>query len=456
MLKPYSQHIRETALLSLPVIGGQLGLVAMGQADSMMIGHLGPVYLSAANLANSIYFIITIVAIGATFALAPVISEALGAEKPEEAGHYLRQGFWVGALISVITGTLAWFAADLLPYMQQPPEDVVLAQSFLRVLACSTPFMIIYCVYKQYTDGLSLTLVGMFITILGLVINVAINYILIEGRWGFPRMELTGAGVGTLIGRICMAAVFMVYVHWAPRFKPMGGQSGSWKPDWGLIGKLLKLGLPIGFQFFFEVAAFAGTSLMIGWLPNADIPRSAHQIAMGVASMTFMVVMGVASGASIRVGNYKGSGDLQNLRRAGISGLMMGTAFMMVATILILIFRHQIPGFYNVDEPEVLAITAQILLIVCAFEILDGLQGVASGLLRGMQDVEFPTYITFVAYWLVSLPLSYYFTFNMGWGVYGVWMAFVVSLMVAATALTWRFFYLVRHSKPEKHVLSEE
>jgi MATE family multidrug resistance protein len=451
----YRQHARDILVLSLPVVAGQIGMTLLGQTDALMIGKLGHVHLSAANLANSVFYILTVVCFGITYAISSLVSEAMGSGEPAKAGLFLRQGVWAGILVAALTTALGYFSADLLPYMGQPPADVALAQPFLRIIGLSTPFMVGFIVYKQYADGLSRTLPGMVITMGMVVLNVLLNYLLIEGHWGLPRLELEGAGWATLFSRLAGMLAFMGYVHGTRAFQGYGGGFTahvrpedrpyfSWRPHGGTIAKILSLGLPMGFQFFFEVAAFAGVAFIIGWQQDASVARAAHQIALGVVSFTFMVVMGIATGASVRVGTFKGMGDRENLLRAGLSGIGLSVVFMGLATVAVLVFRHRIGALYGIQEPEVLRLVAGLMLIVAVFEILDGVQGTASGLLRGLQDVRFPTVLTFVAYWLVSLPLSYWLALPMGWGVYGAWTAFIFSLAIVAVGLSARFWYLAK------------
>jgi MATE family multidrug resistance protein len=454
-LLSYRQHTRDILVLSLPVVAGQIGMTLLGQTDALMIGQLGHVYLSAANLANSIFYILTVVCFGITYAVSSLVSESVGSGEPHRAGLFLRQGLWAGLAVAAITTALGYFSADLLPLMGQPPADVALAAPFLRIIALSTPFMVVFIVYKQYADGLSRTVPGMTITMGMVVLNVVLNWLFIEGRWGFPRMELEGAGWATFLSRLLGMLAFMGYVHGTRAFNGYGGESAAavsaaekqfyrWHPDFAAIRKILSLGLPMGFQFFFEVAAFAGVAIIIGWQQDASVARAAHQIALGVVSFTFMVVMGLSTGASVRVGTFKGMGDRGNLLRAGLSGLGLSVAFMGTATVLILVFRHRIGYLYGIEEPEVLRLVSGLMLIVALFEILDGIQGTASGLLRGLQDVRFATGLTFVAYWIVSLPLSYWLALPLGWGVYGAWTAFIFSLAIVAVGLTARFWYLAK------------
>ena len=437
ILKGYSKHLKETIRLSVPVIMGQLGQVLIGVIDSMMIGELGKDYLSAATLANSVYFIIIVVGMGITFAISPLVAEAWGKGDDEKAGLYLRQGVWVGIWISLITGGIAFLASWGLFYMDQPVRDAQLAFSYLRILCISTLPMIIFLIYKSFSDGLSRTRPAMYITFIGLLMNVVANWLLIYGKMGLPRLELDGAGYATLIGRFTMMALMIAYVNKAriyQRFNP----ALRWREfDRKIIRKILEIGLPSGFQFFFEVGAFAGAAIMIGWL-GAEY-RSAHQIAISLASITFMVSFGLGAGATIRVGEALGREDMINARKAGFTGIGLVFVTSVLFSIIFVLGRHVLPTFYNIEEQIVLDIAARLLIIAALFQVFDGIQAVGIGILRGIQDVRIPTLVTFAAYWVICLPLGYLFGFIFGWGVEGMWYAFLVALAIAAVAHTGRF-----------------
>ena len=445
----YRQHLKETLSLSMPVIIGQLGHVMMGVIDNMMIGDVSYVHLSASSLANGVFFMITIIGLGVSMIMAPLVAEARSADNQRRVGLYLQQGFAIAVGLSAIMMILNYFSIDLLPLMDQPQEDVDLASSYLKIIGFSIlPFMVFF-IGKSFVDGLSLTRPAMYVTLLGLAFNVFANWLLIYGHWGFPRLELDGAGIGTLSARTFMAVLMTIYIFKSKRFKefrlPWVGL------NWPIIKKILKLGIPSGMQWFFEVGAFVGATVMIGWIGQEE--RAAHQIAISLASITFMFVTGFSAGASIRVGNALGKKDWHNVRRAGNAGLILAMAFMVIAATTFVIFKDELPKLFLETDPsaplllsnlEVMRLTAYLMLIAAFFQIFDGAQAVAAGILRGIQDVQIPTLITLIAYWVVCIPLSYLLAFNFDMGLYGVWYAFVGGLFVSAVLLTSRFWYLTR------------
>lgn len=468
-------HARDTLLLALPVIAGQLGQFLMGFIDTIMIGQISgeplpdarligatlmegshtSAYLSAANLSNVFFIILTVVGMGVAFAISPLVAEAFSKGDKQRVGDYLKQGTWVGVGMSVIIAIGVYYSVELLPFMKQPHEDIDLAVSYTRILSLSVLPMMIFLVFKQFTDGLSLTVPAMIITIMGLVFNVGINSLLIFGRpeWGIPRLELDGAGWGTLASRTFMMVLMIGYVLTAKRFKELGLRRGWLRVQEKVMGKILAIGIPSGLQYFNEVAAFGGATIMIGMLDNGSVSRAAHTVAIQMAALSFMVVMGISAAASIRVGNALGQRNPLELRRAGTTGIIMAGLFMSFSAIIFLIGRDFFPSFFSRDE-EILKIASQLMVIAAAFAIFDGIQSVGVGILRGMQDVQIPTIITAIVYWLVSLPVGAVLGFSadpnsevslpfgLGLGVHGMWWGFVMSLLLASILLTWRFWSL--------------
>lgn len=437
----YARHAKLTLRLSIPVIIGQMGHVLMGQIDNIMIGDLGYTYLSAASLANSIFILLFVFGIGISFAISPLVAEAKASGKHEACAAYLKQGVWIGwitGLVLVLAISLSIYA---LPYLDQPPQDVELATTYMILLGISALPNVLFLIYKHFADGLSATRPAMVVTLLALLVNTFANWLLIYGNWGFPRLELIGAGYATLISRIFMYGAMYFYVRKARLTRQYRFQGSFWHWDSSVIKRLLNIGLPSGFQYFFEVGAFSGAAIMVGKLGMAD--RAAHQIAIGTATVTYMVVMGISSGATIRVGTAFGLGNREEVRRAGLSGIGLGAGFMFLAALMLVIFRYPIARIY-VDDIGVIATAANLLMIAALFQIFDGIQAVALGALRGIQDVNIPTLITLFAYWGVALPTGYLMAFVWGVGLNGVWYSLVIGLLLAAIFLTTRFLMLVR------------
>ena len=452
LFSDYQRHFRETIFLSAPVIIGQLGFILTGVIDSLMIGDVSYVHLSASSLANGIFNILTIIGMGISFALTPLVAEAEAAGKEQKVGTFFRQGIYVGILAALVLGSLVYASAEVLHWLDQPEQDVVLARSYQQILSLSVLPLLLFMVCKQFTDGLSRTRLAMYLTLIGLAVNVLANWLLIYGHWGFPRLELDGAGWGTLLSRIVMAVGMLGYILWHRSFTRFQLRKNWGRFDRAVSRKILEIGIPSGFQHFFEVAAFIGCTIIVGWLPEASANRAAHQIVLNLASISFMVTIGFSVGATVRVGNALGRRDFVNLRRAGFTGVAMAIGFMLCSAVVFIAGRDWLPTYFN-ENPQVLEISARLMIIAAFFQLFDGVQAVGVGILRGLQDVRIPTVITFVAYWLISLPLAYGLGVWLEIGVDGVWYALAISLMVSALTLTARFWYLSTRMIREGEVL---
>ena len=438
----YKKDLKETLHLSGPVIVAQLGLVLMGVIDNIMIGNIeniGHELLSAASLGNSIYFIVGVLGIGITFAISPLVAEADAAGEVSQCGLYLRQGVFASLFSGILLCLIMLGLTYLLPYMDQPEQDVRLGTPYLHIINVSLIPMMLFLAYKQFSDGLSFTKAAMYVTLFGLIFNVAINWLLIYGNLGFPRLELIGAGIGTLSSRIFMLLLIAVYINYTPRFKKYKPKLNfrEWRGD--IMRKIFEIGLPSGFQYFFEVGAFGGAVIMIGWIGIDE--RSAHQIVINMAGTTYMLVSGLAAGSAIRVGNALGRKDLPGMRKAGFAGIYLSAFIMFLAAIAFITGKNWLPSLY-VDDVDVLTISAQLMLIGGFFQIFDGVQAVGLSVLRGMQDVRVPTIVAFVSYWIISLPVGYVLAFTFDIGVNGIWYGFVVGLFVASVGLVFRFHQL--------------
>lgn len=440
----YRHHLRETTLLSIPVIVGQLGMTMMGVIDNLMIGKLGTIPLSAASLANADLIIFSVIGLGIAFAISPLVAAAKGAKDDALVGGYFRNGMWVGLGTGIILGGIIWASIYAFPYMGQPVEDLALATSYLKILSLSILPYMLFLTAKQFVDGLSLTIPAMLITLIGLTANVFGNWLLIYGNAGFPALGLDGAGYATLSSRILMMTLMLAYVLFRAKFRRYGVLKDWRLFDMSLIRKILSIGFPSGLQYFFEVGAFAGAVVMVGWLEEGSINRSAHQIVIQLAAITYMLVAGLSSGAAIRVGEAFGQRDIKSVRLAGMAGIYLAVVLMIVASIILIMGRDFFPALF-VTDAKVLKLASSLMIIAGLFQLFDGIQAVGIGILRGIQDVKIPTLLAFIIYWLIALPLGYIFGFTLEGGLEGIWYSLVVSLFLASVVLTWRFWRLTQN-----------
>ncbi len=440
-MNSYKFHIKETLKLAYPVVIGQLGHMMLGVVDSLMVGRLGAVPLAASSLANGLILLVMILGIGMSVALTPLVAIAKGSDNHDECGIILRQGIIVNLIFSFLLVIAVYFLADLVYYLDQPIEVARQAESYLIILNYSIiPFMI-FQTYKQFSEGLSFTKPPMYILIASNVINVFGNWILIFGNLGFPRMELDGAGYSTLLTRVFIVVAIFIYIRNAKSFKEYDPTLKFRSINWAVIKKIINLGIPGGFQMFFEVGGFVFAAVMIGWIGTNEL--AAHQIAMNLASITFMVGLGISIAATIRVGNYLGKKDLEGIKKAGYSALSIIALIMGFFGLMFFLFRNFLPTLY-INDVEVIEIAASLIVVASFFQVVDGLQVVAVGILRGLTDVKATMIIAFISFWTIGLPVAYLLGFTFGFGVIGIWVSLVVGLWLAAILFILRFRKFLR------------
>ncbi len=430
------EHIKFTLNLAYPIIIGQLGFIMMGVVDSLMVGQIGAAPLAAAALGNGFTILIHIIGYGVSMAVTPLVAIAVGAKKFDDCGVYFRQSLLVNTILSIVLMITTIVCADLIIYFDQPFEVQVQATSYMKILGFSVIPMMLFQTYKQFIEGLSVMVPAMIITLTANIINAFTNWILIFGNFGFPELGLDGAGWATFASRSFMMLAIMGYVMTRSRFKKYDVSFHFKSINFSVIKKILALGLPSGFQYFFEIGAFSFAVIMVGWLGTNQ--QAAHQIAINLASISFMAALGISVAGSIRVGNAVGKQNIKEIRRAGFTASLLGAFIMAMAGIIFILFRNFLPTLY-IDDNAVISISSSLLIIAALFQISDGTQAVGIGILRGLTDVKIPTAITFIAYWIVGLPTGYLFAFIFKLGVQGVWIGLLLGLTTSAILLTLRF-----------------
>ncbi|OYU95434.1 MAG: MATE family efflux transporter [Bacteroidetes bacterium B1(2017)] len=431
----YKPYLKQIVILSYPIIIGQLGIVLMGVADIIMVRQLDPINLAAISLANSVYFLICILGIGTLTAVSPLVAKSKGAGHPNECAILFRQAIYAALILSAFICGVLFILTENLDWFGQTPKVAELTKGYLHILNIGTLPMLIFLAIKQYSDGLSFTKPSAIITILALVLNVALCWVFIYGHLGMPRLELLGAGIATTISRIFMAVAMFVYVKIKAPYKPYL-HIKEHHEDSHFLTQIFKIGLPSGFQYFFEIGAFAFAAIMIGWM--SVLAMAAHQVAINFASVTYMVATGISAAGSIAVGDAVGRKNKKDVQESGRAALILGTSFMGTCAILMFTAAPFIVSIYTTDS-VVTAMAINLLYIAGLFQLSDGIQCVGLGILRGIGDTKIPTLITIVAYWVIGIPLGYFFGFNMLWGLYGVWFALLVGLSFSAIFLSTRF-----------------
>ena len=435
-MQSFKKHIWETFNLAYPVIIGQLGFIMMGVVDSIMVGELGAVPLAGASLGNSMFILIFIIGLGVSMSVTPLIAILVGAKRFQECGIYFRQSLIVNIVLGLILMSVVFFTSNLFEYLNQPLAVAEQASSYTKIIALSIMPAMLFHTYKQFIEGFSIMKPAMIIAIVANIINAFANWVFIYGNIGMPALGLKGAGWATFFSRVFMAFVIMLYVMNKEYFKQFDVNFHFKKINFPVIKKILSIGLPSGFQYFFEVGAFSFAVIMIGWLGTNQL--AAHQIAINLASITFMVVLGISAAGGIRVGNKVGKKDVVEVRKAGFTAVIMGASIMFTFGVIFIVLNEFLPTLY-IDNEDVIRIASSLIVIAALFQISDGIQGVGIGVLRGLTDVKIPTLITFIAYWVLALPIGYLFGFVFHFGVEGVWVGLLLGLTASAAMLTIRF-----------------
>lgn len=434
--------------LALPVMLSHIGQVTVMTADNVMVGHVGKESLAAASFANSVFVIFLVIGIGLSYAITPLTAQADGEEDDNKLMILLKHSILLGVVFGVLLSLIIFFSVDILYFFKQPENVVKLSIPYLSIIALSLFPFLIFQSLRQFVEGLGYTRQSMYITIAANLINILLNYVLIFGKFGSPAMGLNGAGIATLISRIFMLLFIYAFVRLNHRFSRYWKGSSMVRLRWGIFKKMLNLGVPMAFQLIFEVGAFSVTAIMIGWMGSTAL--AAHQIAINMASITYMAALGIASAATIRVGNQLGMKNYKMLREAVFTCFIMVTAFMALMATLLVFGRHFWPSLY-IDNTEVQTVAASLLVVAALFQLSDGIQVVGLGALRGMSDVKRPTLITFVAYWGIGIPLGYWLGFHGGMGPVGIWIGLLLGLTSAAVLLFYRFNQqtkaLIQHQK---------
>ncbi len=447
-LSDYTKEFKYNTKLATPVILGMLGHQVVALVDNIMVGQLGTAELAAVSLGNSFMFIAMSLGIGFSTAITPLVAEADGEGNREKGKSSFKHGLFLCIVLGLVLFAAVMFAKPLMYVMKQPPEVVDLAMPYLTLVAASLVPLIIFQGFKQFSDGMSMTRFPMYATIVANVVNVILNYMFIFGKFGAPELGVVGAAIGTLASRVVMVGYLWYLLSRKEKSHYFVTGIKIFTLSKAMLKKLLNLGFPSAMQMFFEVAIFTSAVWLSGILGKN--PQAANQIALNIASMTFMVAMGFSVAAMIRVGNQKGLKNFRELRRVAISIVLLTSILSLIFAIGFILFNGELPKIfldYNsvtdfADNHEVVAIAAQLLIIAAIFQFTDALQVVALGALRGMQDVKIPTVITFIAYWVIGFPVSYYLSMETSLESMGIWIGLLAGLSASGIMLFIRFNYL--------------
>ena len=435
--------------LSLPVVGVQLGIMAMGVVDTIMVGHVSPVALAATALGNLYFFVGGIFGQGTLMALDPVISQAVGARDEDAIHRAVQRGLVLALALTILTCAMFAPAEWVLSLLGQPPEVVPGAASYVFFAIPGVFPFYAFVVFRQSLQAMGRVAPVLWTVLAANLLNAGLNWVFIFGHLGSPALGVAGSSIATSISRWAMALLVLAVSarEIVRRLRPWRADSLALAP----LGRMLRLGLPIGTQYLLEYGAFAAAALLMGVLGTTQM--AAHQIAINLASFTFMVPLGISTATAVLVGQAIGAGDEARARRSAIAGIATGTAFMVVSALAFRLFPGAFARAYTGDT-AVIALAATLIPIAGVFQIFDGIQAVAAGVLRGIGDTHAPAIINVVGFWLIGLPVSWSLAFRYGGGAVGLWWGIVVGLGAVAVILLARV--RVRLGRSMRRVVIDE
>lgn len=449
-LKQYTKEFSYNFKLAYPVILGMVGHTLIGIVDNIMVGKIGSTELAAVSLGNSMIFIAMSLGIGFSTAITPIVAEGDAEKNDSKIRSAFHHGLFLCTILGLVLFTVIMFAKPIMELLKQPADVIVLAKPYLGWVAFSLIPLIMYQGYKQFADGMSLTKYSMYAMVMANVLHIGLNYVLIYGIWIFPKMGIIGAALGTVISRIFLIMFMHIMLSRRDDLKRFFKGFSFDEIKKATIKKIISIGFPSAMQMLFEVVLFTASIWLCGNIGKTS--QAANQIALSLASMTFMFAMGLSVTSMIRVSNQRGLNDYKKLIVVARSIFLLAIILETFFALLFIVFHNYLPHmFLNMentgqvlDNTEVIAIASKLLLIAAVFQISDGIQVVVLGALRGLQDVKVPMYITFVAYWIIGFPISYYLGEHTDLKAQGVWIGLLAGLTAAAIFLYIRFHFLTK------------
>lgn len=422
--------------LAVPVVLSELGWMAQGIVDTIMVGRLGPAAIGAVALGNAVYYTPSLFGIGLLLGLDTLVSQAYGRQDHDACHHWLAQGVYLTCIVSPPLMLVLWGVSFGFIHVGIAPQVAGPAAGYLRVLLLGTLPLLLYGAARRYLQGVGQVRVITVTFVLANLLNWFFNWVLIYGKLGFPAMGVNGSALSTVIARIGMAVALLGFA-WRYERKRGHPLFRRWAtPHLNRIRQLVRIGAPAAGQIILEVGAWNLATLSAGWL--TPVALATHQIALNYASLTYMVPLGVSAAAAVSVGHAIGAGDAARARRAGWLALGLGTAFMLLAGLVLLLFPRPLIELYTSDA-RVLAVGPTLLWVAAAFQIFDGIQTVSTGALRGLGETRIPMFANLVGYWVLGLPLGFLLCFVLRWGIFGLWIGLTLALVVIATTLLRRW-----------------
>lgn len=442
----WSAHIRATLALGIPLIGAQLAQLGINTTDVMIVGRLGAEQLAAMVLAAQFLFTILIFGVGFSIAVVPLVAQAYGKGDVASVRRALRMGLWVVTAYWLLAQPAFLYSEQILLAAGQKPDVARLASGYIAIGHFAVLPGLLYNVIRALVSAIGHAAIILKVTITMLVMNAVLAYILVLGHLGMPAMGLHGAAIVSVAVQTAGFIFIVGYVQSREETRRYEIFVRLWRPDWHALWDVVRLGFPIGITVLAEVSLFTAASLLMGQIGTIEL--AAHGIALQWASMAFMIPLGLSQAATVRVGVAHGQGDLLGLKRAAIVVLVVSSCISVLGSILFATVPAWLGSWYldvtSADAPKVLAYAAPLIMVAGLFQLVDGLQAIASGLLRGLKDARVPMIMALIAYWPIGFFLAWLLAFPLGFGGIGIWFGFLLGLASAAAMLCTRFYMLLR------------
>jgi MATE family, multidrug efflux pump len=440
----WSGHLKATVALGLPIIGSLVAQMAIGLTDTVMVGWYGVDELAAVVLATSIFFVFFLVGSGFAMAVMPMVASAEGEGDKAQVRRVVRMGLWISALFCAVSMPILWQFEALMLLIGQDPGTAALSQEYMRIAQWGIFPAMLIMVLKSFLSALERPAWVLWGTILGAIANALLNYALIFGNWGAPELGVKGAAVASVATGMITFGVLALYTRLNAEFAPYAIFNRLWRSDWPAFGAVFRLGWPIGTTMLAEVGLFSAAAIMMGWIGTREL--ATHGIVIQIASMSFMVYLGLANVVTVRSGRALGRQDRTGIWRAVVTATGLQLAMSVLVISAFVLMPELLIGFFldqsNPDSAAIIAYGVGLLLVAAAFQVVDGVQVVALAVLRGLKDTRVPMICALVSYWGIGMPVSYLLGFRMGYGGYGIWAGLVIGLALAAVSLLARFFWL--------------
>ncbi len=442
----WSSHVRETVVLGLPLIAAQLAQTALNVTNTLVLGRLGPEELAASVLGWQLFFVIWMFGSGFGFAVMPLVASALGSSDPRGGRRFVRMGLWISFAYAVLMMIPLWNARAIFLALGQDPHIAALAADYVGTLQWSLFPQLTIIVLRSFLGALARPGIVVVALVLGVALNACLNLLLVFGSLGLPALGMRGAGLATLISTCCVALFLIVYISRHPALRRQEIFVRFLKPDVPAMIEVFRLGWPIGTMVVAEVALFSATSFMMGTIGAMEL--AAHGIALQLSGLAFMIPLGLSSATTIRVGHALGRDDHLNMARAAATSLGLGLAIACLSALIFLTAPYALIGLYlDIEAPAsagVVPLAVSFLAVAGIFQIVDGVQALSSGALRGLKQARVPMVIALVSYWGIGVPAGYGLAFAAGWGGVGIWWGLAIGLTAAAILMTAYLYVWIR------------